>query len=293
MVMQPLVIKYGGAALRSHPERGAARLSARAEKGQSDPVLGEIAQLHKEGVPVVLVHGGGPEIDQALAQRGIVTQRIAGHRVSDAATLEVVESVLCATINKRLVRSLLELGVRAAGISGQDGPTLIAEKARGDNDTDLGFVGEIVDCDAALVQTLLDAQTIPVVAPLAISRDGTQTYNVNADLAAAAVAAALKACAFIVVTNVPRVLRDADDPDSGIQALTVREARAFARTDGCRSSMKPKVLAAAAAISGGAKRAFICEGKAGAIASALSGDATVIGQSTDALGEGREYLTSN
>jgi acetylglutamate kinase len=265
MVMQPLVVKYGGSSMQGCGTRPL-----------PDPVLQEIAQLYKEGAHVVLVHGGGPEIDQALAQRGIVTPRVAGHRVTDAATLEVVESVLCGTVNKHLVRTLLTLRVRAAGISGQDGPTLIAEKAKGENGADLGFVGKIVDCDASLLQRLLQANTIPVVAPLAISRDGKQAYNVNADLAAAAIAAALKACAFVVVTNVPRVLRDADDPSSGIDALTAQQARDFAATDACRSSMKPKMLAAAAAVAGGVSRAYICDARPGAIAAALSSDATVI-----------------
>lgn len=265
MVMQPLLVKYGGSAL-CHAEHAA--------------LLAEVAELHKEGVRIALVHGGGPEIDQALAARGVVTKRVAGHRVTDAATLEIVESVLCGTINKRLVRSLLALGVRAAGISGQDGPTLVAEKARGENGADLGFVGEIADCDAKLVRTLLDTGTVPVIAPLAISRDGMQVYNVNADLAAAALAAALKAFAFVLVTDVPRVLRDPDDPESAIDAFTPQEAHAFATTDACRSSMKPKVVAAAAAVTGGVNRAYICEAGPGAIVAALSGNATVVGAPT-------------
>lgn len=272
MVMQPLVIKYGGSALPCHPERRAKP----GVEGQTDAVLAEIAELYKEGAPIVLVHGGGPEIDEALAQRGIVTQRIGGHRATDAVTLEVVESVLCGTINKRLVRSLLALGVRAVGVSGHDPPTLVAEKAKGENGADLGFVGEIVDCNVASIQALLEAGSLPVVAPLASSRDCTQAYNVNADLAASAIAAALKASAFILVTNVPRVRRDADDPTSGIDMLSIEEAAAFAAMDACRSSMKPKVLAAATAVAAGASRAYICEAKADAIVSALSGNATTI-----------------
>jgi acetylglutamate kinase len=291
--MQPLVVKYGGSSMHCRVTRTSTAVvpslstapedalrtgsvEGDASRPLPDFVLQEIAQLHKEGARVVLVHGGGPEIDQALAQRGIATQRVAGHRVTDAATLEVVESVLCGTINKRLVRSLLALGIRAVGISGQDGPTLIAEEARGENGADLGFVGEIADCDGTLVQTLLDAGALPVIAPLAISRDGAQAYNVNADLAAAAIAASLQARAFVVVTNVPRVLRDADDPSSGIDALTAQQARDFASTDACRSSMKPKMLAAAAAVAGGVSRAYICDTRPGAITAALSSDATVI-----------------
>ncbi len=259
--MQPAVIKYGGSAL----------------VGADAALLEEIATLHEEGRRLVLVHGGGPEIDRALERRGIVTQRIAGHRVTDAATLETVEAVLCSTIGKRLVRACLALGVPSVGISGQDGPTLVAQKMLGEGGADLGFVGEIVDCDVTLLRALLDAGFLPVVAPLAISPDGAQTYNVNADLAAAAIASALKASAFLLVTNVPRVLRDLDDASSGIDRMTVAQARAFAASEACRSSMKPKLLAAASAVSGGAERAYICSPSSRTIASAIAGDATMIG----------------
>ncbi len=257
-------MKYGGAALRA--TGGAA----------TDPVLEELAALYERGERAALVHGGGPEIDRALEERGIATRRIDGQRVTDAATLETVESVLCGTLNKGLVRAALSLGIRAVGISGEDGPTLIAKRLEGAGGEDLGYVGEIVDCDPHLLRALLDAGYVPVIAPLAVSRDGRQTYNVNADLAAAALAAALASSAFVIVTNVGRVLRDPDDPRSGMDRLTPEEARAFAASDACRSSMKPKLLAAVAAVTGGAHAAYICEGKPGTIAAALAGDATIV-----------------
>lgn len=255
----PLVLKYGGAAL-----------------GAEDSVLAELAALLKAGRRAVLVHGGGPEIDRALAERGIETARIAGQRVTDAATLEVVEAVLCGSLNKRLVRAALEAGIRAAGVSGQDGALLVAERATGEDGADLGFVGEIVACHPALLHALLDAGFTPVVAPLAVSADGRRRYNVNADLAAAAIAAALRTDAFILVTNVPRVLRDPTDPASGIDSMTPAQARAFAATAACRDSMKPKMLAAAVAVEGGANAAYVCAAKSATIAAALAGDATVV-----------------
>jgi acetylglutamate kinase len=258
-----LVVKYGGAALDG--------------AGAADPLLAEIAALHERGEQIVLVHGGGPEIDRALERHGIATERIDGQRVTDAATLEVVEAVLCATLNKRLVRAALALGIHAVGMSGQDGPTLIARRLQSAGGSDLGFVGEIVECTPHVVRALLDAGCIPVIAPLAVSQDGKQAYNVNADLAAAAIAAALRARAFVVVTNVARVLRDPDDPASGIDRFTPDEARAFAVSDACRSSMKPKLDAAADAVAGGAIAAYICAARPETIASALAGDATVIG----------------
>lgn len=259
----PLVVKYGGAALQG----GATA---------SDPLLLELAGRLAQGDRFVLVHGGGPEIDRSLEERGIRTERVAGQRVTDAATLETVEAVLCGSLNKRLVRAALAAGIPAAGISGEDARLLVAERARGEGGADLGFVGEIVACNSEILVSLLDAGFVPIVAPLAISRDGAQRYNVNADLAAAAIAAALRTDAFILVTNVARVLRDVDDPHSGIDRMTPQEARAFAASQACRSSMKPKMLAAAAAVEGGARAAYVCDAKTNAVERALSGDATVI-----------------
>ncbi|HZV76264.1 MAG TPA: acetylglutamate kinase [Candidatus Babeliales bacterium] len=259
-----LVVKYGG---------GAMPLNRPAE---NDPILAEIASLRRAGSQVVLVHGGGPEIDAALALRGIETARIDGLRVTDLASLEVTEAVLCGSINKRIVRDALGLGLPAVGVSGQDGNMLVAERALGKGGANLGYVGTIVATDARPIRALLDAGFLPVVAPLAVARDASHALNVNADSAAAAIAAELGADAFVAVTNVRRVLRDPDDPASGIDRFTADEAFAFAAGDACRSSMKPKVTAAAGAVKRGAAAAYICAFKTNAIASALAGDATIV-----------------
>jgi acetylglutamate kinase len=259
-----LVVKYGGNAMTAP----LAQLA--------DPILAEIAALWRSGQRVVLVHGGGPEIDLALAQRGIVTQRIDGMRVTDAATLDVTEAVLCGEVNKRIVRQCLVLGLPAVGISGEDGRTLVAERASGSNGADLGYVGAIATVDARLLRTLLEAGFLPVVAPLAVAADASHAYNVNADLAAGAIAAALRANAFVAVTNVSRVLRELGDPSSGIDRLTPVEALRFVASDACSSSMKPKLNAAASAARDGVEAAYICSVKPNAIASALKGDATIV-----------------
>jgi acetylglutamate kinase len=251
--MGPIVIKYGGNAM-----------------GDGDGFLAEVAAQVEVGTPVVLVHGGGPEIDRRLAERGVITRRIDGLRVTDDVTLEVTEAVLCGTLNKRLVRALTALGVRAAGISGQDAGTLLAAPA---TNRALGHVGERVTCDPALIRTLLAGGYLPVVAPLAASVDG-RALNVNADLAAAAIASALGARAFILVTNVPRVLRDPADPCSGIERLSLDEARAFAASDACAGGMRPKIEAAIGAVVDGAAASFICGPQP--LAAALAGHATVI-----------------
>jgi acetylglutamate kinase len=258
----PIVVKYGGNAM------GFAK---------SDPVLDEAARLHKEETALILVHGGGPEIDRWLGLRGVRTERIDGLRVTDAVTLEVTEAVLCATINKRLVRELASRGVKAAGISGEDGGLLRAVQVRASGGEDLGFVGGETHCDAALLELLLSAKFLPVVAPLALGEDASTALNVNADLAAAAIAAAVNACAFVQITNVPRVRSDPNDPSSAIEALTLDDARAFAASPACSGGMRPKIEASIAAVEGGAACAYICAAGPDAISRALQGDATRIG----------------
>ena len=258
-----IVVKYGGNAMPAGDE--------------PDPLLREVADLWRTGSKIVIVHGGGPEIDRWLALRGVTTERIDGLRVTNAVTLETTEAVLCGTMNKRIVRACGALGIPAVGISGEDARTLIAERATSASGADLGFVGSVVGCNIKLVQTLLEYGFLPVVAPLAVDNDSSTAYNVNADLAAGALAAALNASAFIAVTNVPRIRRDPDDPSSGIDRLTLDEARAFLASDACRSSMKPKLEAAIASVEGGAANAYICDAQPGAIRNALvKGDATIV-----------------
>ena len=222
----------------------------------------------------MLVHGGGPEIDRWLADRHVPTRRVDGLRVTDEATLEVTEAVLCATINKRLVRACAALGARAVGISGEDADTLVARTAHGSHGEDLGYVGDVAACDPSLINLLLAAKYLPVVAPLAVASDDAHAFNVNADLAAAAIAGALHARAFIMITNVERVRRDPKDPASGIDRLSLDEARAFTKTPACEGGMLPKMQAAIAAVEAGASASYIC--RPHAIADALAGNATIV-----------------
>jgi acetylglutamate kinase len=260
---RPIVIKYGGNALPA--------------AGETDEVLREVAGLWESGTRVVLVHGGGPEIDRALEQRGIATRRVEGLRITDATTLDVTEAVLCGTLNKRLVRACIALGLPAVGVSGEDGGILVAEHAAAVHGVDLGFVGEIVSCSASLLHALLENGWMPIVAPVATSSDASHAYNVNADLAAAAIAGALDAHAFVALTNVPRVYADPENPSSGIDRISLDAARAFLTSDACRDSMKPKMRAAIAAVEGGAAASYICAAGYGAIRAALhDGAATIV-----------------
>jgi len=253
-----IVLKYGG--------------NAMARAAADDALLDDVAARIGAGDRVVLVHGGGPHIDAALRERGIASQRVAGLRVTNAATLSVTESVLCGSVNKALVRALLARGVAAAGVSGEDGALLVARPIDAPDGTSLGFVGEIEAVTTALAVALLDAGFVPVVAPVGVTRDGRTALNVNADTAAGALAGALGADAYVVVTDVTRVLRDLADPRSGIEALGVAEARALLDDGTFSGGMRPKIASALDALAGGARVAYIGD----SLGRALAGDGTTL-----------------
>jgi acetylglutamate kinase len=255
---QEIVLKYGGNAM--------ADLTA-------DPVLADCAELHRAGQRVVLVHGGGPQIDAALRNRAIPEERIDGLRVTSAAALEIVEHILCATVNKELVRALGALGAPAAGISGEDGGLLWATQI----DARLGAVGEIVEVRPKVVRTLLDAGFLPVVAPLALDRaNPLERLNVNADTAAGAIAGALGAQSYVVVTDVEGVRRDLADPASTVHRLSAAQAEAWLEDGTLSGGMRPKMRAALDALRRGAKRVLISGAGPRAISRALDGAGTEV-----------------
>jgi acetylglutamate kinase len=255
-----VVVKYGG--------------NAMAAGAPSDPVLEDCAAFAAAGGGLVLVHGGGPQVDAALSARGLVTERVAGLRVTDPLALEVTEAVLCGSVNKALVRELLRLGVRAAGISGEDAGMVTAERRLGPQGEDLGLVGRVTAVDPALPLALLRAGYTPVVAPLALDAHGA--LNVNADETAGALAGALQADAYVAITNVDRVLLRADKPESGIDRIDRVEAQAYIDDGTFGGGMRPKVAGAIEALGRGAKRALIAGAKPAALMRALDGDATEI-----------------
>ncbi len=257
-----IVLKYGG--------------NAMAQPDASDPLLDDVAERVAAGDRIVLVHGGGPQIDAALAERGLTPPRVHGLRVTDAATLDVTERVLCGTVNKALVRALARRGVAAAGVSGQDASLLEARALRLDDGTSLGFVGEIVAVHAGLLEALFAAGLTPVVAPLGVARDASSAYNINADTAAGAIAGALGADAYVIVTNVARVRRVVDDPSTGLARLTAAEARGFLDDGTFDGGMAPKMASALDALERGARTAVICGSGPGALGRALAGDGTTV-----------------
>ncbi len=257
-----IVLKYGG--------------NAMAALDGADPLLDDIAARVRQGDHVVLVHGGGPQIDAALVERGLGGERVAGLRVTDAATLAVTESVLCGTVNKALVRALVRRGVRAAGLSGQDASLLVARPIGAIDGRELGFVGEIVGVRPSVIEALLAVRLTPVVAPLGLTADGRTALNVNADTAAGAIAGALGADAYVVVTNVDRVRLRLDDPESGIARLTDLEARGYLADGTFDGGMRPKMESALDALRRGARSAVIAGSGPGALTRALAGDGTTV-----------------
>ncbi|HEV3087222.1 MAG TPA: acetylglutamate kinase [Candidatus Elarobacter sp.] len=255
-----IVLKYGG--------------NAMAAEDAEDPTLDEVAALAARGERVALVHGGGPQIDAELHLKAIDEVRVQGLRVTGRATRDIVEYVLCGTVNKALVRALARRGARAVGISGQDGALLGARRAGTLGGIDLGYVGDIAGVDPAAARALLDAGFVLVVAPLAVDVDGGGALNVNADTAAGALAGALRADAYVVITNVAGVRRDVDDPASIIPRLTVAEAEGFLADGTFTDGMIPKMRAAIAAVRTGAKRAVVAGAGYGAIDAALRGIGT-------------------
>ena len=253
-----VVVKYGGHAMGDE---------AKAREFAQDMVL-----LEQSGINPVVVHGGGPQIGAMLKKLGIESHFSGGLRVTDKPTVEIVEMVLCGAINKEIVsyinRAGAEADVRGVGLSGKDARLILVEKARRtrvDPDSrleqavDLGFVGEPVAVDPQLVQGLIDSQHdyVPVIAPVGVSAEG-QTYNVNADTCAGAVAAALRAKRMLLLTDVAGVL-DADR--RLIRDMTVAQARTLIATGVASGGMIPKLETAVAAIEGGVGSVAILDGR--------------------------------
>ena len=234
------VIKYGGAAME--------------EEKLAKEFAKDIVLLKYVGINPVIVHGGGPQIGELLTKLNIPTRFVDGLRVTDEATLEVVEMVLSGLVNKSIVQAIQNNGGQALGISGKDGKLLVARKVEG---KDIGFVGDVVEVNVRILKEISKLGLIPVVAPLAAGADG-QTYNVNADTAAGAIAKALMAEKFILLTDVPGVLGKDLKP---ISVLKKDEVHAFLKDETIRGGMIPKVKCCLDALHGGVKKTHIIDGR--------------------------------
>ena len=237
-----VVVKYGGNAMIDE------QLKAQ--------VMEDMVLLHLIGVKVVLVHGGGPEITNMLNRVGKKTEFVNGLRVTDKESMEIVQMVLSGKINKGLVTLLEACGGKAMGISGVDGHMIDASA----KDPELGFVGKINSVNIQPIADLLEKGYIPVVSTIGCDAEGN-TYNINADTAAAWIAGQLQAECLISMTDIAGVLRDKDDPSSLIPAITVSEATELFRQNVISGGMIPKVDCCIEAILRGVKKVFIMDGR--------------------------------
>ncbi len=239
------VVKYGGAAMVDE------RLKAQ--------VMQDIVLLRTVGIKPVLVHGGGKEVSEVMQRMGLQPRFAGGLRVTDAETMEIVEMVLAGTTNKGIVSLIHRAGGKAVGLSGKDGNLLVARKLTpGGND--IGYVGEVTQVNAEVIEVLAAAGYIPVISSVAIGEDG-ESYNVNADHAAGAIAAALRAEKLIVLTDVPGVLANLKDPTSLISEMGVAQAEELLRNGKAESGMAPKLEACITALRSGVQRAHIIDGR--------------------------------
>ena len=247
-----LVIKYGGHAMG---EDALARDFAR-----------DVVLLRQVGIKPVVVHGGGPQIARMLARLGIESEFVDGLRVTDAAAIEVVEMVLAGTVNKQIVATINAVGGTAVGLSGKDGGLIEAvplTRRTRDAETgaervaDLGFVGEPSRIDTGLLDHLGDSDIIPVIAPIGVGADG-QTYNINADTAAGAIASALSAAKLLLLTDVPGVL---DEAGALISRMSAGEAGRLLAGGAVSGGMIPKLETCLTAIERSTGAAHILDGR--------------------------------
>jgi acetylglutamate kinase len=235
-----VVVKYGGNAM-------GADLSTFAE---------DIVLLHSVGMKVVVVHGGGPQIGDMLGRLGVETRFVDGLRVTDAETLDVARMVLVGKVNRELVAKINTHGPLAVGVSGEDGAFLQAVP----RSAELGFVGDVDAVDPTLLNRLLDSNLIPVVATIAMDSGG-QAYNVNADTAAGAIAAALRAEKLVYLTDVEGIRADPSDPASLLNTVTVDQLDAMIEDGSVREGMIPKVASCTSAVRKGVGHAHVLDGR--------------------------------
>jgi len=238
-----VVVKYGGAAMVRHDLREA--------------VFRDLALLACVGVQVVVVHGGGPEINEWLGRLQIEPEFRNGLRVTTPETMDVVEMVLVGRVNKQIVNGLHQVGGRAVGICGSDGGLVLA-RTYGDGSN--GLVGDVAAVNPAVLLPLLENGYIPVISSVAANAEG-QAHNINADTVAGELAAALQAEKLILLTDTPGILRDRDDPGSLIRQVTLAGARELIEAGIVAGGMTPKTECCIRAIAQGVAAAHIVDGR--------------------------------
>jgi len=237
-----VVIKYGGSAMWDEKVKAS--------------LIEDIVLMKLVGFKPVVVHGGGKEITTMLEKMQIKSTFHEGLRVTDTGTMEVVEMVLAGKVNKAIVQLIQNHEIGAVGITGKDGQTLKVRKIDGD----IGFVGEISQVDTKLINTLLDNDFIPVIAPIGTDNEGA-TYNINADYAASAIAGALTAEKLIFLTDVAGVLEDIEEPSSLISQIAIHEVASYKEKGVISGGMIPKVDCCVEGIEQGVENVHILDGR--------------------------------
>ncbi|HEY9608687.1 acetylglutamate kinase [Allocoleopsis sp.] len=238
-----VVVKYGGAAMK--------------DGSLKDKVIRDVVFLSCVGLRPVVVHGGGPEINSWLGKLGIEPQFKNGLRVTDAATMDVVEMVLVGRVNKELVSLINRAGGKAVGLCGKDANLI---KARPEGREGIGFVGEVNSVDIKLLESLVNSGYIPVVSSVAADDTG-QAYNINADTVAGEIAAALGAEKLILLTDTSGILKDYKDPSTLIPKVDIQEARNLIETGIVAGGMIPKVNCCVRSLAQGVRAAHIIDGR--------------------------------
>jgi acetylglutamate kinase len=239
-----IVVKYGG--------------SAMVDEELKKRVIEDVTLLKLVGFKPIIVHGGGKEISSMVTRLGMEPKFVNGLRVTDAETIEIAEMVL-GKVNKSLVQLVESLGVRAIGISGKDGALLKVNK-KYSNGEDIGFVGEIKEVNTEIIQDLLEKDYIPIICPIGLD-DEFNTYNINADDAACAIAQAMQAEKLAFLTDIEGVYKDPKDPETLISELAVSEAEKLMADGYIGGGMLPKLQNCIDAINSGVSRVHILDGR--------------------------------
>jgi len=240
-----VVIKYGGHAMVNEELK--------------KKVAQDIAFLQYSGLRPVIIHGGGPEITQMLAKVGKESRFINGMRVTDAETVDVAQMVLVGRINTDITAAICLCGGKAVGLNGKDSNLIAAEKLLSEGGVDIGYVGSVTSINKHLINSLLDGGYIPVISPIGVGTDG-QTYNINADIVAGEIAAALQAEKLIMLTDVKGIFEDPKDASTFISLLTFDKAHEMKLNGRIDGGMIPKIDACIKALNGMAKSAHIING---------------------------------
>jgi acetylglutamate kinase len=242
-----IVVKYGGNAMLNDELKTA--------------VIEDVILMSCVGIRTVLVHGGGPEIEAMLKLTGKESRFVNGLRYTDEETMDIVQMVLCGKLNKEITALIQKTGGRAIGLCGIDGGFLKARRMNSEND--LGFVGEIEQVDISMLNSILDTGAVPVISSVAygIDEDEGKALNINADIAAAKIAAAMDAEKLVLMTDVQGILHDVQDENSLIKSITRQELDALKKQSIITKGMIPKTDCCAMALDGGVKKTHIIDGR--------------------------------